>query len=287
LILRGVDTYFYEAIPAFDISQGRFLSRYDVAHARYVTVLGLGIAETLFPNADPIGRTVRLNGLPFEVVGVFERDTGLFGTPGADQVACIPYTTFERLYPELKERVIAVSVRDPADLRAAEDEVVTTMRRLRRVRHGAPNDFEIFMPDFAARIWNQVTAALVLLTGVITSITLAVGGIGVMNIMLISVTERTSEIGLRKAAGARRSDIRAQFLIEAVLLASLGGVIGILCGSAMSWAINAAVPQLPTYVSPFWVAMGLAISASVGVFFGYYPANRAAGLDPIACLRYE
>ncbi len=287
VILRGVDASFSAALPAFEVVHGRFLSGIDVEHARQVAVMGLGTSEKLFPNSDPLGHEVRLNGLPFEVVGLFERDTGLFGTPGADQVVVIPYTTFERLYPEIKERIIAVAVGDTADLPAAEDEVVTTLRRLRHVRHDAPNDFEIFMPDFAMRTWDQISGALVLLTGAISSITLLVGGIGVMNIMLISVTERTAEIGLRKAAGARRSDIRAQFLVEAIMLTATGGVLGILCGAAIGYAVSAAVPSLPAYVSPFWVVMGLGIAMSVGVFFGFYPANRAAGLDPVVCLRHE
>ncbi len=287
LILRGADTSFSETFPTFGVGQGRFLSRADIEHARYVVTLGLGLVETLFPNLDPLGRTVRLNGLPFEVVGVFERDRGLFGMPSADQVGVIPFTTFEKLYPENRERVIAVTVGETKDLTAAEDEVVTTLRRQRRVAHSAANDFEVFLPDSAMKMWNDISGMMALLTGIISSITLLVGGIGVMNIMLISVTERTAEIGIRKAAGARRSDIRAQFLIEAVALTSVGGVVGILLGAAISSTVSAFIPDLPSYVSPFWVAMGLAIAAGVGIFFGYYPANRAAGLDPIACLRHE
>jgi putative ABC transport system permease protein len=180
-----------------------------------------------------------------------------------------------------------VSVRDSKDLPAAADEVVSALRRHRHVAPEAKNDFEVTMPDFLSDLWNQLTGALVILTGVISSIALLVGGIGVMNIMLISVTERTAEIGIRKAVGARRNDIRAQFLIEAVTLTSVGGVLGILIGAAISWTVRALVPALPTYVSAFWVMMGFAIAAGVGLFFGFYPANRAAKLDPIVCLRHE
>jgi putative ABC transport system permease protein len=286
-ILRGVDQNYASAIPIFEVSQGRFISAYDMEHTRYVAVIGQGIANTLFPNSDPVGRTVRLNGLPFEILGVFEKDSGMFGGPGVDMFVCIPYSTFHKLYPELKEHFIAIAVRDPQDLNKAEDEVVTTLRRQRRVAHTAENDFEVTLPDFLSNLWNQLTGAMVILTGVISSIALLVGGIGVMNIMLVSVTERTAEIGIRKAVGAKKSDIRAQFLIEAVTLTSAGGVIGIVVGAGISWVVRTFIPALPTYVSPFWVAMGIVMAAGVGLFFGYYPARRAANLDPIVCLRYE
>ena len=286
-ILRGVDQNYASAIPIFEVSQGRFISAYDMEHTRYVAVIGQGIANTLFPNSDPVGRTVRLNGLPFEILGVFEKDSGMFGGPGVDMFVCIPYSTFHKLYPELKEHFIAIAVRDPRHLNKAEDEVVTTLRRQRRVAHTAENDFEVTLPDFLSNLWNQLTGAMVILTGVISSIALLVGGIGVMNIMLVSVTERTAEIGIRKAVGAKKSDIRAQFLIEAVTLTSAGGVIGIVVGAAISWVVRTFIPALPTYVSPFWVAMGIVMAAGVGLFFGYYPARRAANLDPIVCLRYE
>jgi putative ABC transport system permease protein len=165
--------------------------------------------------------------------------------------------------------------------------VVDTMRRRRHVPYNAENDFEVTDADFFNNLWDQLTGAMALLTGVISSIGLLVGGIGVMNIMLISVTERTQEIGIRKAIGARQSDIRMQFLLEAVTLSGIGGVIGILLGGMMALLIRAVVPSIPATVSIFWIAMGVTISVSVGLFFGYYPADRAAKLDPIVCLRYE
>ena len=161
------------------------------------------------------------------------------------------------------------------------------MRRLRRVPRDAENDFEVISPDFLSSLWNQLTGALVILTGVISSVGLLVGGIGVMNIMLISVTERTAEIGVRKAIGARRADIRVQFLMEAVVLTFTGGAIGILTGAAVAWAVRTVLPSMPATLSYLWIALGVAISVGVGLFFGYYPANRAANLDPIVCLRYE
>ncbi len=230
---------------------------------------------------------MRLNGLPFEVIGVFLKDEGLFGGPGVDQIAAIPYATFHKLYPEMEEHFIAVSVRDTSQLAQAVDEVVPALRRLRRVAPGAENDFEITLPEFLEQLWSQLTGALFLLTFTISSISLLVGGIGVMNIMLVSVTERTREIGVRKAVGARRADIRAQFLIEAVGLTLVGGLLGVALGATIAWTVATLYPTFPAYVSLLWVVLGFSISAAVGLFFGYYPANRAAELDPIVCLRYE
>src|SRR5215831_17979239 len=161
------------------------------------------------------------------------------------------------------------------------------MRRVRHIPADKENDFEISSPDFLSNLWSQLTGALVLLTGVISSIGLIVGGIGVMNIMLISVTERTQEIGIRKAIGARKADIRVQFLLEAVTLSGVGGIIGILCGAALALLIRSVAPSIPATLSVLWISLGVTISVGVGLFFGYYPANRAANLDPIVCLRYE
>ncbi len=286
-IIRGVDPEYAAAIPLFAVRDGRFISRFDLEHARFVCVLGAGVADSLFPHLDPIGQEVMLNGLSFEVIGLFEKDPGLFGGPGVDQFVVIPYSTFHKLYPDRKEHFIAVSVKDPALLSKAEDEVVEILRRARRVPAQKPNDFEVATPDFLTDLWNQLTGALVILTTAISSIGLLVGGIGVMNIMLMSVTERTAEIGVRKAVGARRQDIRAQFLIEAITLTSIGGLLGVLLAATISFLVRRIVPSLPTELSALWVALGFVISASVGLFFGFYPANRAANLDPIVCLRYE
>ena len=287
VILRGVDHNYSAAIPMFDVSEGRTISRYDQDHARTVAVIGQGIAATLFPQTDPIGKTIRLNGLPFDVVGVFFKDEGLFGGRGVDQYVCIPYGTFHKLYPEIEEHVLAVSVRDTADLPKAADEVISAARRIRKVPPTAENDFDLLLPEYFARLWRQLTGALFILTFSISSIALLVGGIGVMNVMLVSVTQRTHEIGIRKAVGARRQDIRTQFLIEALALTSAGGVLGVLLGGGLAWLISEIYPILPIFVSPFWVVAGLSFAAGVGLFFGYYPASKAAQLDPIVCLRYE
>jgi putative ABC transport system permease protein len=287
VILRGTEPQYAEAIPLFTVEHGRFISPFDQEHARAVVVLGAAINESLFPYEDAVGKTVRINGELFEVIGVFEHDPGLFVGPGVDAFAVIPLSKFRKAYPEAKELIMAYTVPEHVNVETAQDEVIQAMRRVRHVPADKENDFEISSPDFLSNLWSQLTGALVILTGVISSIGLVVGGIGVMNIMLISVTERTHEIGLRKAIGARRADIRLQFLLEAVSLTLTGGTLGILIGAAVSTLVRMTVPSIPASLSYLWVAIGFTISVSVGLFFGYYPANLAANLDPIVCLRYE
>ena len=287
VIIRGVEPEFVNVLPIYTVARGRFISRYDVDHSAPVVLLGDAVANSLFPTIDPLDRTVRLNGKLYQVIGVFEPYPGLFGSPGVDDFAIIPLTDFHKNYPDQKELAIAFSIPADADVERGKDEVVEALRRLRRVPHNAENDFEIISPDFLADLWGQLTGAMFLLTGIISSIGLVVGGIGVMNIMLISVTERTQEIGVRKAIGARRSDIRAQFLMEAVAVTLFGGVLGLAAGAVVAFLVRRLMPEVPASVSPFWMVAGVAMSAAVGVFFGYYPANRAANLDPIVCLRYE
>jgi putative ABC transport system permease protein len=287
LIVRGAEPEYTEAIPLFAVGQGRFISAFDQEHARSVVVLGAAISESLFPNTDAVGKTVRINGGAYEVIGVFEHDQGLFLGPGVDIFAIIPLSNFKKNYPEAKELIMLFTVPKDVNTDLAQGEVVQAMRRLRRVPPEKSNDFELSSPDFLSNLWNQLTGALVILTTVISSIGLLVGGIGVMNIMLISVTERTQEIGVRKAIGARRADIRLQFLLEAVVLTVVGGTIGILIGSGVSTLVRSLVPSIPAAVSYLWVSIGFGISVGVGLFFGYYPASVAANLDPIDCLRYE
>ena len=287
VIVRGAEPEYIVALPLFNIERGRFISAFDEEHARPVVVLGASISESLFPNTDPLGETVRINGATHEVIGVFSHDQGLFLGPGVDIFAIIPMSNFRKRYPEAKELIMIFTVPKNVNVETAQAEVIQTMRRLRRVPADKENDFELSSPDFLSHLWNQLTGALVILTTVISSIGLLVGGIGVMNIMLISVTERTQEIGVRKAIGARKADVRLQFLFEAVVLTLVGGTIGILIGAGVSTMVRTLVPSIPATLSYLWVSIGFAISVGVGLFFGYYPANMAANLDPIECLRYE
>jgi len=287
VIVRGAEPEYIVALPLFNIERGRFISAFDEEHARPVVVLGASISESLFPNADPLGETVRINGATYEVIGVFSHDQGLFLGPGVDIFAIIPMSKFKKQYPEAKELIMIFTVPKNVNVETAQAQVIQTMRRLRRVPADKENDFELSSPDFLSHLWNQLTGALVILTTVISSIGLLVGGIGVMNIMLISVTERTQEIGVRKAIGARKADVRLQFLFEAVVLTLVGGTIGILIGAGVSTMVRTLVPSIPATLSYLWASIGFAISVGVGLFFGYYPANMAANLDPIECLRYE
>jgi len=287
VIVRGAEPEYTIALPLFNIERGRFISTFDEEHARPVVVLGASINESLFPNSDPLGRIVRINGAAYEVIGVFSHDQGLFLGPGVDIFAIIPLSKFKKEYPEAKELIMIFTVPRNVNVETAQGEVIQAMRRLRRIPANSENDFELTSPDFLSKLWNQLTGALVILTTVISSIGLLVGGIGVMNIMLISVTERTQEIGVRKAIGARKADVRLQFLFEAVVLTLVGGTIGILIGAGISTGVRALVPSIPASLSYAWVFAGFVISVGVGLFFGYYPANLAANLNPIECLRYE
>jgi len=287
VIVRGAEPEYVVALPLFNVERGRFINAFDQEHARPVVVLGASISESLFPNSDALGKTVRINGAAYEVIGVFSHDQGLFLGPGVDIFAVIPLSNFKKQYPEAKELIMIFTVPKNVNVEMAQAEVVQALRRLRRVPADKENDFELTSPDFLSNLWNQLTGALVILTTVISSIGLLVGGIGVMNIMLISVTERTQEIGVRKAIGARKADVRLQFLFEAVVLTLVGGTIGILMGAGISTLVRTLVPSVPATLSYLWVSIGFAISVGVGLFFGYYPANLAANLDPIEALRYE
>src|SRR5260370_30781037 len=276
VFLRGTEPEFSAAIPAFSVAEGRFISRFDEEHARPVVVLGTDIADSLFPHLDPLGKTVRINGSLYEVIGIFQNDTGLNLGAGVNQFAVIPLSDFHKNYPDSKELAIAFTVLPGGDIDKAKDEVIEALRRRRHVPYGAPDDFDMISPDFLSSLWHQLTGALVILTGIISSVGLMVGGIGVMNIMLISVTERTSEIGVRKAIGARKADIRVQFLFEATVLTCTGGAIGIILAAAFALPIRHLIPSIPASLSLLWVVLGVGISLAVGMLFRYYPAKSCA-----------
>jgi putative ABC transport system permease protein len=287
IIVRGAEPEYVDVIPLFVVERGRYYTHSEEARAAQVVVIGSAIADSLFGPSEPLGKTVMINGSPYEVIGVFAQDSGLLGGPGVDQFALIPLSNFRKHNPDAKELFIAFTAKRDARQEDVMGEVTEALRRIRRVPVNAENDFEVFASDFLSKLWNQLTGAIVILTGVISSIGLIVGGIGVMNIMLISVTERTREIGVRKAIGARASDIRVQFLLEAVILTVTGGLIGLGLGVGFAWLVRTLAPSIPAAVSTFWAIMGIALSAGTGLFFGYWPADRAARLDPIVSLRYE
>ena len=286
VIVRGAEPQYTEADSAvFD--RARPLHQ---QHRRRARARRGGIGRGHQRVALPRFRSDRQNGAhQWRLVRSDRRfgTIGLFLGPGVDIFAIIPLSNFKKEYPGSKELVMAFTVPKGVNIDVAQGEVIQAMRRLRKVPADKDNDFELSSPDFLSNLWNQLTGALVILTTVISSIGLLVGGIGVMNIMLISVTERTQEIGVRKAIGARRADIRLQFLLEAVVLTLVGGTIGILIGAGVSTLVRTLAPSIPATLSYLWVTIGSVISVGVGLFFGYYPASLAANLDPIDCLRYE
>ncbi|MDD5543705.1 MAG: ABC transporter permease [Acidobacteriia bacterium] len=271
------------------IYQGRWFTDYEDEHRSPVVVLGYDTAQTLFPNLDPIGREIDAEGTKLIVIGVAEkRKQGLGGGANPeDNILLLPLGTFRKLHPEYKDFLISIRVQDQALIPEVIDRVEEVLRRRRRVPPGKPDDFAIFTQDAFSDLWNQVSSGVFTVMGLIAGISLLVGGVGVMNIMLVSVTERTREIGVRKAIGARKRDILWQFVLEAMTLTAVGGVIGILVGSTIAFVLRLFLPSLPAEVSVFWLLAGLSTSITVGLIFGIYPAWKAANLNPIDALRYE
>ena len=274
-----------------EIANGRFFNEYEVQHRRNVVVLGAAPAETLFPALDPIGKRIRIGPDSFTVVGVLGKRPGFLGNP--DEFAVIPYTTHDKLYDPpriggIRSRfmVIAVVPYEGVSREQLLGEVEQVLRSRHRLKVDQENDFDLLTSDVLMKIFDQFTQAVALALVVISSIALMVGGIGVMAIMTISVTERTREIGIRKALGAKRREILWQFLLEAVFLTSLGGLLGIALGSGIGWVVH-WLTEFPVSL-PWWsFAIGIGFSAAVGIFFGMWPAYKAARLDPIEALRYE
>lgn len=283
-------------IRGYEAARGRFISEEDYqAHSR-VIVLGPETAQGLFPaDVDPLGADVRIRGIPFRVIGILEpKGAGSFGG-SQDDLAFVPLTTAqERLFDRRSQRtgkpLLDMILLQAVDGTAVDDVTIDATQLLRQTHNITFRDEDDFLiltqQDFLSA-FGEVTAVLTLFLGAIASISLLVGGIGIMNIMLVSVTERTREIGLRKAVGARRLDILGQFLTEAVILALLGGFLGIVLGSAGATLVHLFVPELDTSITPDSVVLAVGFSAAVGLFFGIYPATRAANLHPIDALRFE
>jgi putative ABC transport system permease protein len=278
----------YSVVNGADLAQGRYFTASEVRNQNRVTVLGQGVVDVLFPHVDPIDKEIRIGGLPFTVIGVLEEQSMLIFGSTRDNRVLMPYTTFHRDFDSGSEpdvmMVIVPMVPEMVD--DTRDAVTFLMRQRHRLRPGEENDFDIVTQESFLELWDQITGSVFLAMIVISSIALMVGGIGVMNIMLVSVTERTREIGIRKAIGARRRDILWQFLIEAVILTAIGGVFGVVIGSSLGAGV-ARLIHFPVSL-PYWsFLIGVGTSATIGIFFGLFPASKAATLDPIDALRYE
>ncbi|MGQ9672163.1 MAG: ABC transporter permease [Candidatus Aminicenantales bacterium] len=282
----GMNEKFPQVLSVYLPEKGRFLSESDIQHRTRVCVLGSELADILFPNLNPLGKEIRIGAEPFQVVGVLKKRGSMFGQ-SRDNFVGIPITTLMKYFPyDLENLEIIATPKKHGYIQEAIDEITNILRKRRKVGYGQPNDFAVFTQDTVVNLYNQITGAAYLVMVVISSIGLLVGGIGVMNIMLVSVKERTREIGIRKAIGARSADILKQFLFEAVFLTGTGGILGILIGFAIAFVVKAATP-LPATVTPWSVILGLLVSISVGLFFGLFPAQKAARVDPIVSLRYE
>ena len=268
------------------LKDGRLFTDIDDLHRRDVAVIGADVVERLFLNQDPVGKELNVDGNTFQVIGTLEKRKAFLGDNGDDKVIVVPYFTYMKLYPSTKENFVT-ALALPGRTSQATDEITGLLRRLRNDKPLAPDSFGIATADTFIKQFRDMMSTVVLVTIVISSIGLMVGGIGVMNIMLVSVTERTREIGVRKAIGARRSDITWQFLLEAMSLTGAGGIMGILSGYTLSFLIRTLVPTLPSTVPVWSVVSGFVVSVAIGLFFGLWPAVKASRLDPIVALRYE
>jgi putative ABC transport system permease protein len=269
-----------------EIDEGRFYNEFELDRRRRVVVLGYGPSQDLFPNRDPIGKQIKIGSQEFEVVGTMASRKHIFGSIG-DNFAAVPYTTFEKDFSgEYDDHVIALTVKPGYTLEEAKEEVTALLRVRRKVEPGEESDFYTTTSEAFRDLLANITKYIGLILIVISSIGLMVGGIGVMNIMLVSVAERTREVGIRMAMGARRIDILQQFLIEAATLTGSGGLIGIILGLLAARGISNLI-RFPYSVPVHWIVIAFVFSASIGMIFGLYPANRAAKMDPIHALRYE
>jgi ABC-type antimicrobial peptide transport system permease subunit len=266
---------------------GRYFTEAEDLHRADVAVIGYDLGKTFFPDDDAVDKTIYVEGFPYRVIGVFEHRKGqLFQDPPAEKQVLVPYHTYRKHHPADDEHFIG-AVAAPGKMAEAKDEISAVLRRTRHVPYSAPENFGMSSAEEIASQFKQITGSVALLTAVVSSIGLLVGGVGVMNIMLMSVTQRTREIGVRKAIGARRRDVIWQFLTEAVVLTGSGGVIGVLLGVGISLLIHVLWPRLPSTVPAWAVVLGVVVSMAVGLFFGIYPAVKAARLDPVDALRYE
>lgn len=287
-VLRGGDSSFF-TIRNMRLAEGRFYTDVESEHNVPVVVLGYDTSNTMFPGITPLEREITINGQVFRVVGVLEKSVarGLFGGNNwEDNCAIIPHGTFHKMYPARNDYIITAKARDGKVDKAVE-ELTVMLRKRRNVPFYKADDFSISTSQAEQSSFGKITFVIGLVIIPISGMALLIGGIGVLNIMLVSVRERTKEIGVRRALGAKRSDIIMQFLIEASSLTGFGGLIGIGLGFGISLLVNATIPELPSAISPFYVVVGFTVSVAIGLISGIVPAIIAAYLDPVEALRYE
>ena len=287
-IING-DTTQVNLVADVKLIEGRLWSEAEEERAANVAVLGHDAAEDLFPGESPIGKDVDCEGDIFTVIGVLDKRPQPFGSGRntQDNAIFFPLETFRKIHPEIKDFWIAARYDKPENKQLVTEEIRELLRVRRKLRTDMDDNFAIFSPDALTRLWNQLTGGLFLFMVAVSSVGLMVGGVGVMNIMLVSVTERTREIGVRKAIGATKGDILLQFTIEAITLCMVGGCLGILAGSLFTLILHFAVSFLHAALSGLWVMVSFVVSCGIGLVFGIYPAWKAANLDPIEALRYE
>src|SRR5687767_1786575 len=282
--IQGV-TSEYASFSNFNAERGRMMTQIEVERGRPVAIIGWDVADRLFGDVNPLDKEIRIAGIQFRVVGVSKRRGAMFGS-SQDGFAVIPLPAYQRLFGARQSLTLMVKPASPEVLQAAMDDATVALRVARRLKPSEPDNFGMFTSDTILGIYAQATNGLFAVLVGVVALSLVVGGIVIMNIMLMVVTERTREIGLRKALGAKRRDIMSQVLTESITLSTFGGIVGILLGFGFAMLIAALTP-LPAILEVWSVVLGVGITAAVGLFFGAYPASRAAALDPIEALRRE